>query len=346
MRLIPAHAGKTQVGDDAGKHERAHPRSRGENSAASRLICQYAGSSPLTRGKPYGTPMAVNSRGLIPAHAGKTSTGSWRINRSQGSSPLTRGKRGGPPASRLGDRLIPAHAGKTTSREAAPCCPGAHPRSRGENLGAVGGRGGRGGSSPLTRGKRWTSRRRCAGPGLIPAHAGKTRRPGPDPGRSWAHPRSRGENGSRRSARMRCKGSSPLTRGKRVSVCVVVHHPGLIPAHAGKTHRPPALRRHGTAHPRSRGENPVGGGATGNSSGSSPLTRGKPSRCVLHRLCRGLIPAHAGKTLDERPSFGETAAHPRSRGENNMHTWSRQPRSGSSPLTRGKRRSCTQGTIR
>ena len=50
--------------------------------------------------------------------------------------------------------------------------------------------------------------------------------------------------------------------------------------------------------------------------GSSPLTRGKLSAVLTCEEGTGLIPAHAGKTLDERPSFGETAAHPRSRGEN------------------------------
>ena len=71
-----------------------------------------SGSSPLTRGKPFGGINGLNDLGLIPAHAGKT--GSLILSRSvsrahprsrgenvvlqeggeadQGSSPLTRGK--------------------------------------------------------------------------------------------------------------------------------------------------------------------------------------------------------------------------------------------------------------
>ena len=94
LRLIPAHAGKTERARAVGLATRAHPRSRGENSRA-----MASAASPL---------------GLIPAHAGKTRSPtrrpwpSWAHPRSRGenlgysgsqiarlgSSPLTRGKRG------------------------------------------------------------------------------------------------------------------------------------------------------------------------------------------------------------------------------------------------------------
>ena len=52
-----------------------------------------------------------------------------------------------------------------------------------------------------------------------------------------AHPRSRGEN-HRRSAPNGIKnGSSPLTRGKLHPIMEDDDIAGLIPAHAGKTHR-------------------------------------------------------------------------------------------------------------
>ena len=50
-RLIPAHAGKTQIYDLGYYRERAHPRSRGENQAGRRSGRLQLGSSPLTRGK-------------------------------------------------------------------------------------------------------------------------------------------------------------------------------------------------------------------------------------------------------------------------------------------------------
>ena len=70
------------------------------------------------------------------------------------------------------------------------------------------------------------------------------------------------------------------------------------------------------AHPRSRGENPLSVRATKLMSGSSPLTRGKPS--AWRRACRGrgLIPAHAGKTVTAVVAAEVWQAHPRSRGEN------------------------------
>ena len=51
---------------------------------------------------------------------------------------------------------------------------------------------------------------------------------------------------------------------------------------------------------------------------------------------RGLIPAHAGKTLRSARLSWPIWAHPRSRGENNLITIRRETSCGSSPLTRGK----------
>ena len=71
-------------------------------------------------------------------------------------------------------------------------------------------------------------------------------------------------------------------------------------------------------------------------SGSSPLTRGKPSWSPACAPPRRLIPAHAGKTL-RRVSHGQSVpAHPRSRGENTGTIDAKSSVVGSSPLTRGK----------
>ena len=53
-RLIPAHAGKTQPCPCRTSRRTAHPRSRGENHAATDATRNLAGSSPLTRGKRSG----------------------------------------------------------------------------------------------------------------------------------------------------------------------------------------------------------------------------------------------------------------------------------------------------
>ena len=70
------------------------------------------------------------------------------------------------------------------------------------------------------------------------------------------------------------------------------------------------------AHPRSRGENVVLAVCGTRWPGSSPLTRGKRQPARLHDQLGGLIPAHAGKTMEARAASVKQRAHPRSRGEN------------------------------
>ncbi len=98
---------------------------------------------------------------------------------------------------------------------------------------------------------------------------------------SWAHPRSRGENGTRSDLAYVSEGSSPLTRGKLALSQVDEKAPGLIPAHAGKT--------------------PMDSKALDNLPGSSPLTRGKQSCDAMSAKVSRLIPAHAGKTGHDDP---------------------------------------------
>ena len=174
-RLIPAHAGKTSATMPSAQRRRAHPRSRGENRAATIHSVNIYGSSPLTRGKLTPTNDRQVRLWLIPAHAGKTWTvpGPGRVR--AGSSPLTRGKRSHHRPALRDQRLIPAHAGKTTTPRLNSSPATAHPRSRGENRRVhrvgVGDRG----SSPLTRGKPIQDAASGAVIRLIPAHAGKTR---------------------------------------------------------------------------------------------------------------------------------------------------------------------------
>ena len=213
-RLIPAHAGKTADQDLRRLYRAAHPRSRGENDDTGGESRVINGSSPLTRGKPKIERLACLDGRLIPAHAGKTryqakhSSISAAHPRSRGenaselidgltpigSSPLTRGKPLTAFVLTAITGLIPAHAGKTMTDSHAHDTHAAHPRSRGENRLPPAGRARTRGSSPLTRGKQSTWTGRPSPRRLIPAHAGKTGSPRPRRCRSWAHPRSRGEN--------------------------------------------------------------------------------------------------------------------------------------------------------
>ena len=263
-----------------------------------------------------------------------------------GSSPLTRGKPTETRSWGRKSRLIPAHAGKTAGVRRADQGDGAHPRSRGENAILLGVPFTTAGSSPLTRGKPSS---RCAAPltvGLIPAHAGKTPQTHPGGRCSQAHPRSRGENVRGKRHLVTDSGSSPLTRGKQTERGDEVYTLRLIPAHAGKTDR--AWRRgvHPQAHPRSRGENFTCLATTVVSSGSSPLTRGKPDQHGVVSPTVGLIPAHAGKTRAKTSSTSPSRAHPRSRGENVGLSRLSGGGRGSSPLTRGKRHSGDKGPRR
>ena len=233
------------------------------------------GSSPLTRGKLERRSRPHAPPGLIPAHAGKTQT-------------IPRASRG--------HRAHPRSRGENPEGGPVKMTGGAHPRSRGENGEDVTMVIRKAGSSPLTRGKPPPLGAVPLGTGLIPAHAGKTRRRSPlAPGRA-AHPRSRGENLKQVALDVNKAGSSPLTRGKHDGQGAVVADGGLIPAHAGKTLSRRSRTGRATAHPRSRGENNQPRSWTVELGGSSPLTRGKPPSRNRVWLVRGLIPAHAGKT--------------------------------------------------
>ena len=172
------------------------------------------------------------------------------------------------------------------------------------------------GSSPLTRGKHEYAYQLAKALGLIPAHAGKTMPRENTPQNSWAHPRSRGENGFGGLIGQGGLGSSPLTRGKHSHGLGGVVRRGLIPAHAGKTSPLLTPLAYTRAHPRSRGEN-------------------LPTRRPAARAA-WLIPAHAGKTGSHSYITIWCWAHPRSRGENLRTTRPCFLQVGSSPLTRGK----------
>ncbi len=173
--------------------------------------------------------------------------------------------------------------------------------------------------------------------GLIPARAGRTRCGLRAAARTWAHPRSRGEDIQLASLAGVRSGSSPLARGGpsrvgRGSLCG-----GLIPARAGRTTEEGQRRAGWRAHPRSRGEDlPV---LTGREllAGSSPLARGGHEHRLLRGAFPGLIPARAGRTTRSRHRTGCARAHPRSRGEDAVTLGIGVTGAGSSPLARGGR---------
>ena len=171
------------------------------------------------------------------------------------------------------------------------------------------------GSSPLARGPLTLDNASNTVSGLIPARAGTT--PFLVCVFYWgvAHPRSRGDH-------LGCKvsgpfplGSSPLARGPPTARRCSARPCGLIPARAGTTETKHSCWCRIWAHPRSRGDHPVGSALNSVTAGSSPLARGPHRRTVVERDHRGLIPARAGTTSIFRARRGILRAHPRSRGD-------------------------------
>ena len=233
--LIPACAGKTTLRRECFRRRWAHPRVCGENVSRRRAIWFLRGSSPRVRGKHGDAAGDSQPLRLIPACAGKTRLGrqvrclfrahprvcgeniiSMQAFRQRaGSSPRVRGK----PSDDVGDvrlrGLIPACAGKTPPGGASWPPARAHPRVCGENYLFVTTVRPSRGSSPRVRGKPPVDAVGVGDARLIPACAGKTKRPRPGPCLSRAHPRVCGENTSTSGAGRRPCGSSPRVRGKQ-----------------------------------------------------------------------------------------------------------------------------------
>ena len=132
-------------------------------------------------------------------------------------------------------------------------------------------------------------------------------------------------------------GSSPRMRGKPTRDEDGNTHVGLIPAHAGKTFTlniPLEVKR---AHPRACGENNTKRCKSWSATGSSPRMRGKRLLTSSMRRLAGLIPAHAGKTMEGEEEILPPRAHPRACGENAAENSDKDVVTGSSPRMRGKR---------
>ena len=192
LRIIPAHAGQTGLGNPTRRSSADHPRACGANMRSGSESSACAGSSPRMRGKRRLVREQHHRIRIIPAHAGQTASGrpeascsadhprACGANKSlsrmsplrNGSSPRMRGKL---LRCRIGQdrhRIIPAHAGQTGGAVRPPRrCPD-HPRACGANstlqklIRALAG------SSPRMRGKPsatapWRTITR-----IIPAHAG------------------------------------------------------------------------------------------------------------------------------------------------------------------------------
>ena len=255
------------------------------------------GSSPLARGLPLPPLSARPGARIIPARAGFTNFRRFRVGRladhprsrgvypaavcpvcgGSGSSPLARGLRPRDGTKREGPRIIPARAGFTGAEPGGPAGRADHPRSRGVygmiEADATDGVG----SSPLARGLRAQDHDGGHGAGIIPARAGFTHPHHHGRYVRRDHPRSRGVY---RAQRVR---AYPARRG-------------IIPARAGFTGLIVFRDSSRADHPRSRGVYGVLQTIEGNTSGSSPLARGLPTKPHWQPRTAWIIPARAGFT--------------------------------------------------
>ena len=130
------------------------------------------------------------------------------------------------------------------------------------------------------------------------------------------HPRACGENPPSGGILPLCWGSPPRMRGKLYTIKFLSADVGITPAHAGKT----AYVNRGWAgaedHPRACGENPCQLPRRCAAIGSPPRMRGKRQSPAPSTCCRGITPAHAGKTAPKYVRLQCEEDHPRACGEN------------------------------
>ena len=210
-----------------------------------------------------------------------------------------------------------------------------HPRSRGEYLRRCQPAHFSRGSSPLSRGILGGEHGGAGQPRIIPALAGNTSPAHRAKNPCRDHPRSRGEYDAEQVGDVGGEGSSPLSRGIPTNTTDRAVSARIIPALAGNTPSRDAATDFDADHPRSRGEydSVFPAGAAG--LGSSPLSRGIPSRCWRAAAGLRIIPALAGNTILARLRPGRSSDHPRSRGEYAGRWGAQSSGRGSSPLSRG-----------
>ena len=162
----------------------------------------------------------------------------------------------------------------------------------------------------------------------------------------WDHPRIRGEHPCLLIGEPLGAGSSPHTRGARRRKTRSSLSSRIIPAYAGSTRRPAWSTGGATDHPRIRGEHGTLSFAGLSKTGSSPHTRGAPAARSPPLQRRRIIPAYAGSTIHHERAERLLEDHPRIRGEHDMDILRNRQRRGSSPHTRGARRSASSTPCR
>ena len=171
------------------------------------------------------------------------------------------------------------------------------------------------GSSPHARGTLGDVIQLAGGRRFIPAYAGNAALSALR--RSWAvvHPCIRRERTVARKSSPPQAGSSPHTRGTRLSTFERISRLRFIPACAGNARPDTPVT-------------PMAIGSSPHARGTRPCRRAEASR-------RRFIPAYAGNAHTNTPAKPQDPVHPRIRGERELALCVLADKLGSSPHTRG-----------
>ena len=145
-----------------------------------------------------------------------------------------------------------------------------------------------------------------------------------------------GEKVVKVDARLLYLGSPPRGRGKALANAGFTKTDRITPAWAGKRRFSAASLMKPRDHPRVGGEKALMPTNALVVKGSPPHGRGKGVRSGVHRCCRGITPAWAGKSPLRPRRARPPPDHPRTGGEKQALLYNSVPVPGSPPRGRGK----------
>ena len=193
------------------------------------------------------------------------------------------------------------------------------------------------GLSPRVRGSHGGALRRRAGPGIIPACAGKPASLATRAATSTDYPRVCGEAVLIAQGVNLEQGLSPRVRGSRHSAPRATAPPRIIPACAGKPYSAHAPAAAPTDYPRVCGEAERPPNDRFDAVGLSPRVRGSHRVGLGERLFLGIIPACAGKPISVTLRSRSVRDYPRVCGEARLAGRLEVLPPGLSPRVRGSR---------
>ena len=180
--------------------------------------------------------------------------------------------------------------------------------------------------------------------GITPAHAGNRVPERTHGAAAGDHPRTCGEQQVCNDLPADVVGSPPHMRGTAPSFRVIYAAFGITPAHAGnryqKHHRQPSLQD----HPRTCGEQTAFSDGWASNAGSPPHMRGTVQPLRFYQLVRRITPAHAGNSDPGVPISVPFGDHPRTCGEQPLHSSYQTTGLGSPPHMRGTVRDLLNST--